>query len=153
MSRIQSHEELDVYRLAFDAAMKIFALTKQFPREEIYSLQHPGFYQEAHDDLSLAPQLPSTHAPLHPSSLAPFGGRVQRGDQAGVLLGQIWHHTHWMMEDGQGKGEQGSGGAEGQGSGGEKETRRGEAGKLVFGHVWTVVLYLECPWRLRHEAR
>lgn len=38
MSRIQSHEELDVYRLAFDAAMKIFALTKQFPREEIYSL-------------------------------------------------------------------------------------------------------------------
>jgi four helix bundle protein len=38
VSRIQSHEELDVYRLAFEAAMKIFALTKQFPREETYAL-------------------------------------------------------------------------------------------------------------------
>jgi len=35
---IHSHEELEVYRLAFEAAMKIFALTKQFPREETYSL-------------------------------------------------------------------------------------------------------------------
>jgi four helix bundle protein len=35
---IQSHEELEVYKLAFEAAMKIFALTKQFPREETYSL-------------------------------------------------------------------------------------------------------------------
>lgn len=38
VTRVQSHEELDVYRLAFDVAMKIFALTKRFPREEIYSL-------------------------------------------------------------------------------------------------------------------
>ena len=38
MSRIQSHEELDVYRLAFDAAMRIFELTKGFPKEETYSL-------------------------------------------------------------------------------------------------------------------
>ena len=36
--RIQSHEELDVYKLAFDAAMKIFEITKDFPKEETYSL-------------------------------------------------------------------------------------------------------------------
>lgn len=35
---IQSHEELDAYKLAFKAAMRIFEVTKQFPREETYSL-------------------------------------------------------------------------------------------------------------------
>ena len=35
---IQGHEELEVYKLAFQAAMKIFALTRQFPRQETYSL-------------------------------------------------------------------------------------------------------------------
>jgi len=35
---IQSHEELDTYKLAFEAAMRIFEVTKQFPREETYSL-------------------------------------------------------------------------------------------------------------------
>jgi len=35
---IQSHEELDVYRMAFEAAMRIFELSKRFPREETYSL-------------------------------------------------------------------------------------------------------------------
>ena len=35
---IQSHEELDVYRLAFEAAMRIFEMSKRFPREETYSL-------------------------------------------------------------------------------------------------------------------
>ena len=38
MGRIQSHDELDVYKLAFDAAMQIFRLTKNFPKEETYSL-------------------------------------------------------------------------------------------------------------------
>ena len=38
MSKIQSHEELDVYRMAFEAAMVIFESSKGFPREEIYSL-------------------------------------------------------------------------------------------------------------------
>jgi four helix bundle protein len=37
-SRIQSHEELDVYGLSFQAAMRIFELSKKFPREEVYSL-------------------------------------------------------------------------------------------------------------------
>ena len=37
MSRIQSHEELDVYRMAFDAAMRIFDISKEFPKEERYS--------------------------------------------------------------------------------------------------------------------
>ena len=35
---IRSHRELEVYQLGFDAAMKIFELTKQFPAEERYSL-------------------------------------------------------------------------------------------------------------------
>ncbi|MCK4359905.1 MAG: four helix bundle protein [Candidatus Cloacimonetes bacterium] len=35
---IKSHFELDVYKMAFDAAMKIFDLTKKFPAEEKYSL-------------------------------------------------------------------------------------------------------------------
>jgi four helix bundle protein len=35
---IQSHEELDAYKLAFEAAMRIFEITKRFPREETYSL-------------------------------------------------------------------------------------------------------------------
>ena len=38
MGRIQSHEELDVYQLAFKAAMRIFKISKSFPREETYSL-------------------------------------------------------------------------------------------------------------------
>jgi four helix bundle protein len=33
-----SHRDLDVYRLAFETAMRIFTLTKHFPREELYSL-------------------------------------------------------------------------------------------------------------------
>ena len=40
MSRqqIQCHRDLEVYQLAFDAAMQIFDLSKQFPIEERYSL-------------------------------------------------------------------------------------------------------------------
>lgn len=36
--RIQTHQELEVYQRAFDAAMRIFELTKTFPKEERYSL-------------------------------------------------------------------------------------------------------------------
>ena len=35
---IKSHTQLDVYRKAFDTAMKIFELSKQFPTEERFSL-------------------------------------------------------------------------------------------------------------------
>jgi four helix bundle protein len=35
---IKSHEDLEVYQMAFDAAMKIFKLSKKFPLEEKYSL-------------------------------------------------------------------------------------------------------------------
>ncbi|MCI0477870.1 MAG: four helix bundle protein [Anaerolineales bacterium] len=35
---ITSHRELEVYKLSFDAAMMIFALSKKFPKEEVYSL-------------------------------------------------------------------------------------------------------------------
>lgn len=36
--RIKTHQELEVYRLAFDASMAIFELSKRFPKEETYSL-------------------------------------------------------------------------------------------------------------------
>ena len=32
------HQDLDVYKKAFEAAMEIFELSKQFPKEETYSL-------------------------------------------------------------------------------------------------------------------
>jgi four helix bundle protein len=35
---IKSHEDLKVYQMSFDAAMKIFELSKKFPVEEKYSL-------------------------------------------------------------------------------------------------------------------
>ncbi len=36
--RIKSHEELEVYQLAFKGAMRVFEISKTFPREETYSL-------------------------------------------------------------------------------------------------------------------
>jgi len=36
--KIRTHKELEVYQLAFEAAMKIFEATKSFPKEETYSL-------------------------------------------------------------------------------------------------------------------
>ncbi len=35
---IKSHKDLDVYQMAFDAAMKIFEVSKKFPPDERYSL-------------------------------------------------------------------------------------------------------------------
>lgn len=37
-TRIKTHQQLDVYCMAFDAAMRIFGLSKGFPREEKYAL-------------------------------------------------------------------------------------------------------------------
>lgn len=36
--KVRSHRDLDVYRLAFQLAMKIFDISKTFPPEEKYSL-------------------------------------------------------------------------------------------------------------------
>ena len=36
--KIRSHRELDVYQLAFKSAMRIFEISKGFPKEETYSL-------------------------------------------------------------------------------------------------------------------
>ena len=36
--RIESHRELEVYQRAFRAAMKVFEISKSFPKEEAYSL-------------------------------------------------------------------------------------------------------------------
>jgi four helix bundle protein len=36
--RIRTHRDLEVYKKAFEAAMRIFELTKSFPKEETYSL-------------------------------------------------------------------------------------------------------------------
>ncbi len=37
-AKIKTHEDLDVYKSAFDAAMRLFELSKEFPVEERYSL-------------------------------------------------------------------------------------------------------------------
>jgi four helix bundle protein len=37
-AKIISHRDRDVYRRAFDAAMRVFELSKAFPKEETYSL-------------------------------------------------------------------------------------------------------------------
>lgn len=36
--KAKTHRDLEVYRKAFDAAMRIFELSKRFPKEETYSL-------------------------------------------------------------------------------------------------------------------
>jgi hypothetical protein len=36
--KIENHTDLQVYQKAFEAAMKIFELSKSFPKEETYSL-------------------------------------------------------------------------------------------------------------------
>jgi len=35
---IKTHRDLDVYQMAFEVAMRIFELTKSFPKDETYSL-------------------------------------------------------------------------------------------------------------------
>ena len=35
---VTRHQDLDVYKKAFEAAMQVFELSKKFPREEVYSL-------------------------------------------------------------------------------------------------------------------
>ena len=37
-NKIRSHRDLEVYRKAFGAAMRLFELSKSFPKEETYSL-------------------------------------------------------------------------------------------------------------------
>jgi four helix bundle protein len=37
-AKIRTHRDLEVYQKAFDAAMQIFEVSKQFPKEETYSL-------------------------------------------------------------------------------------------------------------------
>jgi hypothetical protein len=36
--KIENHGQLDVYKMAFDAAVEIFECSKSFPAEEKYSL-------------------------------------------------------------------------------------------------------------------
>ena len=38
MEKIVRHQDLDVYKRAFEASMRIFEISKNFPREETYSL-------------------------------------------------------------------------------------------------------------------
>jgi four helix bundle protein len=38
MGKIRTHKDLDVYQLSFEAGMEIFELSKNFPKEEKYSL-------------------------------------------------------------------------------------------------------------------
>ena len=38
MEKITTHRQLNVYNQSFEAAMKIYRISKSFPKEEIYSL-------------------------------------------------------------------------------------------------------------------
>ncbi len=38
MQVIKTHRDLEVYQMAFEAAMRIFEVTKRFPKEETYAL-------------------------------------------------------------------------------------------------------------------
>lgn len=38
MDKIRTHKDLKVYLLSFEAGMEIFELSKNFPKEEKYSL-------------------------------------------------------------------------------------------------------------------
>jgi four helix bundle protein len=40
--KITHHWQLDVYKLSVEAAMRLFELTKAFPKEEMYSLTDQG---------------------------------------------------------------------------------------------------------------
>ena len=37
-TKIKTHRDLEVYRVGFEAAMKIFEVTRKYPKEETYSL-------------------------------------------------------------------------------------------------------------------
>ena len=41
-NKISHHWQLDVYKLSVDAAMRLFELSKSFPKEELYSLTDQG---------------------------------------------------------------------------------------------------------------
>jgi len=38
MEKIQTHRDLMVFKLSFEAGMEVFNMTKSFPKEELYSL-------------------------------------------------------------------------------------------------------------------
>lgn len=38
MGQVQSHRDLEVYQRAFHCAMRVFEISKKFPKEETYSL-------------------------------------------------------------------------------------------------------------------
>ena len=49
MEKIRNHKELRVYQLAYEAALEIHQLTKNFPPEEKYSFEYID--HETHDKL------------------------------------------------------------------------------------------------------
>ena len=38
MEKIKTHQDLNVFKLSFEAGMEVFEITKKFPKEEMYSL-------------------------------------------------------------------------------------------------------------------
>lgn len=42
IAMVQTHTELEVYKKAFEVAMRFFELSKGFPKEEVYSLTDQG---------------------------------------------------------------------------------------------------------------
>ena len=48
MKLIKYHWELDVYKLSVEAAVRVFELSKNFPREEMYLPTHSPTHPPAH---------------------------------------------------------------------------------------------------------
>jgi four helix bundle protein len=38
MDKIKTHRDLNVFKLSFEAGMEVFEITKEFPKDEMYSL-------------------------------------------------------------------------------------------------------------------
>lgn len=53
---VKNYQDLEVYRIAFDAAMKIFELSKNFPLSERFSVQDSGM-EETSSNIPLSQQL------------------------------------------------------------------------------------------------
>jgi hypothetical protein len=63
---VRNHQDLEIYKMAFDTAMQIFELSKKFPVEERYSLTDPPGSAVAHGGN------PQDRAASSNSSLIPF---------------------------------------------------------------------------------
>ena len=95
---IRYHWELDVYHLSVEAAMRIFELTKSFPKEEIYSLtdQIRRSSRSVSGQIAEAWRRRKYEATFVNKSSESEGEAAETRGLAGIL-GEVWLHgkQHW----------------------------------------------------------